>query len=200
MSFSRFKPDYSNNSQGFTIIELMIATAVFSVVLLLCATALITIGNMYRRGITSSAAQETARQIMSQLQNDIQYSSGEFHSLEAITGYKGFCVGNNRYVMKEGTPSNTYTSLTVENINNCSALALSEPSASAKEMLGVNMRLLETVAEEDPIAPSAVLLVVNVAFGDYDLLNSVNKNCNGGPGSQFCATSKLVSNASKRIQ
>jgi prepilin-type N-terminal cleavage/methylation domain-containing protein len=43
----------TSNRSGFTIIELMIATAVFSVVLLLCATALVTIGNMYRRGITA---------------------------------------------------------------------------------------------------------------------------------------------------
>ncbi len=189
------------NLQGFTIIELMIATAVFSVILLLCATALITVGKMYRRGITSSAAQEVARQIMSQVQNDIQYSSGRFHALSNITDYEGFCVGNNRYVMHKATPvNNGYDRLTVENITNCSNSILSAPSASAKDLLSTNMRLLEPIAKADPVDSSSVLLVVNVAFGDSDLFSSVGRNCNGGPGSQFCATSRLVSNASKRIQ
>ncbi|MBP7766917.1 hypothetical protein KA068_00120 [Candidatus Saccharibacteria bacterium] len=173
----------------------MIATAVFSVVLLLCATALVTIGNMYRRGITSSAAQETARSIMSTLQNDIQYSGGEYTKLNEDV----FCVGNNRYALRAASPaSNGFDSFTSEFVNDCKTTLISSPGTDPKELLGKNMRLLEKVASQPP-GSSSVQLTVNVAFGDSDLL-SENGNCNGGPGSQFCATSKLVSNASRRVQ
>jgi len=183
------------DSKGFTIIELMIATAVFSVVLLLCATALITIGNMYRRGITSSAAQETARNIMSILQNDIQYSGGEYSKIDD----NAFCVGNNRYVLRPTNPaSNGFDSFTSEFVNDCKTTRTATPGADKKELLGKNMRLLEPVASQSA-GSNSVQLTVNVAFGDSDLL-SPNGNCNGGPGSQFCATSKLVSNASRRVQ
>ncbi len=64
---------------GFTIIELLIATTIFSVVLLLAASGLLYIGRLYYKGLTSSATQEAARNIMQELtQRRVLYTLDTF--------------------------------------------------------------------------------------------------------------------------
>ncbi len=62
--------------KGFTIVELLIASAVFSVVLLVCAVGLLQIGRTYYKGITSSKTQEAARSIIEEVSKTIQFNGG----------------------------------------------------------------------------------------------------------------------------
>jgi prepilin-type N-terminal cleavage/methylation domain-containing protein len=62
-------------SSGFTILELMIASAVFAVVLLVVAIGAISLTNSYYKGITSSDVQSVARAIMSEVSQSIQFSA-----------------------------------------------------------------------------------------------------------------------------
>ena len=87
-------------SPGFTIIELMIATLVFSTVLLLCATGLISIGRMYQKGNTSRAVQETARSTVDIIKNDFELSGGTYKPFAFNSGAgsaNAFCIGDNLY-------------------------------------------------------------------------------------------------------
>jgi prepilin-type N-terminal cleavage/methylation domain-containing protein len=59
---------------GFTLLELLIATTVFSVILLLAATAMIQIGRTYYKGNQQTRVQETARDMIEQISKDIQFS------------------------------------------------------------------------------------------------------------------------------
>lgn len=63
-----------SNQSAFTIIELMIATLVFSVILLLLSTGLIQIGKNYYKGNLQSRTQETARNIIDEISRGIQFS------------------------------------------------------------------------------------------------------------------------------
>ncbi len=98
------------NTSGFTIVELMFSTVIFSVVLLLCLSALVQIGRMYYKGITTAQTQDTTRSVMDELSQSIQLSGG---SISAPTGPAGplvvvsgtvtnaatghFCIGDSRY-------------------------------------------------------------------------------------------------------
>ncbi len=63
--------------RGFTIIELMIATAIFSVILLLCMAAIMQITRLYYRGVTQANTQEVARAILDEFSQAVQFSNNE---------------------------------------------------------------------------------------------------------------------------
>ena len=82
------------HKQGFTIVELMIATSVFAVVLLLCTYGLLEIGRTYYKGATILRTQETARILIDDVTEAIQFNGGEVVSNTA-SGWH--CVGTKRY-------------------------------------------------------------------------------------------------------
>lgn len=99
------------NNKGFTIVELMIASSVFAVVLILCTIAMLQIGRTYYKGITATRTQETAREIIDDVARAIQYGSGNPASLPSPGGdNQGYCAGGKRYSyalgwqVVEGTP------------------------------------------------------------------------------------------------
>ncbi len=99
--------------QGFTIIELMFSTVIFSTILLISLAALVQIGRLYYKGVTTSQTQQTARKVMDEISQSIEFTgSGIFAPTLAtppnpkipvssnnaalnVTGY--FCVGGTRY-------------------------------------------------------------------------------------------------------
>lgn len=65
----------TRNSEGFTLVELMIATSIFSVILLLLTFGLLGIGQNYYKGRNSVRTQDTARRIMDEISQAIQFSA-----------------------------------------------------------------------------------------------------------------------------
>lgn len=94
------------NKQGFTILELMIATVVFSVILLVVATALVQLGNMYYKGQVTVRTQETARQVADEISQEVQFSGQAITTGTATLDNSNvsdplvagaICIGNTRY-------------------------------------------------------------------------------------------------------
>ncbi|HPG37411.1 MAG TPA: prepilin-type N-terminal cleavage/methylation domain-containing protein [Candidatus Saccharibacteria bacterium] len=61
---------------GFTIVEMMIATAIFSIILLIITAGVMAFSRQYMRGQTASNLQFTARQVTAQMGQDIQFGTG----------------------------------------------------------------------------------------------------------------------------
>jgi len=59
---------------GFTIVELMIATVIFSLVLMGAMAGLVQVGRLYYRGITFARTQEAARNVVDEVSHAIQFS------------------------------------------------------------------------------------------------------------------------------
>lgn len=99
------------NQHGFTILELMIATMVFGVMMLFATTGMIEIGRAYYKGITSSKTQEVARSVERDVANAVQggknlaIESGELPAAVKTDGSKtaskfniqAKCIGKSRY-------------------------------------------------------------------------------------------------------
>ncbi len=95
------------DQSGFTILELMIATVVFSVLLLLAASMLVQIGRLYYKGVVSSRTQETTRTITDDIGRTLQFTSerivGGPGNVKSVPGPQGpvqvgaFCIGKVRY-------------------------------------------------------------------------------------------------------
>ena len=188
------------NNKGFTILELLISTTVFSVILLLCTFGLVQVGRNYYRGATITRTQNVARSVMSTLTQSIQFSGSDatgtlpaVGTLAAPPPVSGaFCIGSLRYKYKLSTqfsPDNSELK-TSECINGTPA------TTKQTELLGKGMSLRTFTIEKSGDYYTITLLI---AYADPDLLNA-DGLCKGGAGSQFCATSSLKTTVHRRLK
>jgi prepilin-type N-terminal cleavage/methylation domain-containing protein len=201
--------------QGFTIVELMIATMVFAVVLMLCTYGLLQVGRLYNRGVTNSKNQEAARNIIDDVAQTLQFAGGPVASSLVPNGSPpnvstGFCAGNRRYSMLRGhelSNSPTDHGLVADNLSGpCSAgvqalnLTASLPGGT-REFLGPLMRVANlTIAD---VGNNLWSVTVRVVTGDDDMLNNpggIDASCKQQAGSQFCSISELTTVVQKRIE
>lgn len=189
---------------GFTIVELMIATVVFSMVLLVVTSAIVQFGRVYYKGVVQSRTQERARSITEDITKTIQFSRG-IPSAEASapSGYKYRCIGDRRYTYKKDVQqSSMQPVLRVENITGgCSTSPI--PGANAKELMGEGMQLLDLIINEDPSGSGLWKVEVKLIYGSNSNMNGSgpNKQCKSIIlGGQFCARSEFTTTVSKRLR
>lgn len=218
-----------NKQSGFTLVELMIATVVFSVILLGATTATIQIGRMYYKGIIASRTQETSRSIMDTISRPIQFAGSDVRA-SGMTTFSGIqigalCVGDQRYTyainaqVDETAAPGSYTNhkarhgLWQDTLNTttspCSALDLTQITptdantkggTTGKDILGQNMRLARFNVGNNGNIWSINTLVI---YGDDDLLlpdANAPTGCRAvAQSAQWCATSGLSTQVYKRI-
>jgi prepilin-type N-terminal cleavage/methylation domain-containing protein len=225
MHIQNYSDQKSNNQAGFTIVELMIATLVFSMVLLVITFGVIHFTTAYYKGINSSNTQTTTQNAIDSITQSIQFSSGG----TTASGTTHFCAGGKVFIYdlgKEfgGTPTSTNRGL----YEMPADTGCSDPGTptGGTELLGKNMRLaavsVTSTDSTDPTVPWQV--TVRITYGDTDLLCSPALNGNTGGcssgssnfaatatfaaddlqcrsqvGSQFCSVSVLNSVAQQRI-
>ena len=206
------------DAKGFTIIELLIATAVFSIVLLVISAAIIQIGRIYYKGITSARTQEVTRSVIDDVSQTIQFTAGSISS-----GTGALCVGNQRYSFDLGKQrAGSQHSLVVDDASaGCSPVPQNLtgiPAAPAgRELLGDKMRLANFAVSQVGTTNS-YNVIIRVVYGDNDLLCSptVSGSCTSNAvmsdfakpdltcksirsGTQFCAVSELSTIVERRL-
>jgi prepilin-type N-terminal cleavage/methylation domain-containing protein len=102
MSDSQLRDSRPDSQKGFTIVELMIATTVLSIILLLVTFMIIGIGRLYTKGINLSRIQDNTRAIVDDVSQHVQLSTqGQFYGPITISTspyYVGeYCIGDARY-------------------------------------------------------------------------------------------------------
>jgi prepilin-type N-terminal cleavage/methylation domain-containing protein len=102
----------NKEQQGFTIVELLIATAVFSVLLIGILSAFIKISDLFYKGVSMTKTQEDARNIVKSISDDIQFFANTPGTVDAdfnsqpVPSLRRFCIGSHRYVYDIGTQVN----------------------------------------------------------------------------------------------
>lgn len=200
-----------NSSQrGFTIIELLIATAVFSMILVMITAMMINIGALYYKGVNQSKVQANVRNLSDELSQQLQLSNSGY----AIANANSYCVGTNRYTFvleKQIGPADAQHSPHVlwrDKVASGSCPApnasfLSNPSlygsVDGSELIEAKSRLTDFRIT----GSSATGFTVNIAiaYGDRDFLvgTGLNTKCVSGANKQFCAVSKLQTVVAQRI-
>lgn len=211
------------SQHGFTVIELLIATTVFSVVLLLCSTAVIQIGRLYSKGIILNRTQETTRLIVDDITKAIQFSGDDVVVAAPNAGYGGYCLGSRLITFKTNQQVKESPPVHALMINTptgacTTAQNLASPSTDSQEKLGVNMRLSKFSIAPLPGNPTLFKVSVRVVYGDDDLLcspsagdcalttvsthlSNTDLSCKDiRAGSQFCAASEFNSIVEKRVK
>lgn len=190
-----------NNSQaGFTLLELMIATTIFSVILLLCTYGLVQVGRTYYKGITQTRTQQATSNIMDTITQGIQFGAAEpGGQLPPSTGSGTFCLGSSQFQYAIGQiPQPGVPALVMS--RGCGA-ATTEP----RELLGENMRLTQFSIEKVDGVYVVRLKVTHADNSSTDPLFDNNSSsptygdCTGKAGSQFCASSRLETTVYRRL-
>lgn len=199
------KKSSNSNQRGFTILELMIATAVFSVLLAVCMAAFLQIGRMFVKGVNISLTQEDSRNIIDSISNDIRFS-GETPDLSNLSnGY--FCVGVHRYKFnlfeQIGQPTTPY-GLTREDVGSSCLDPNGNPGTNPVEMLDNGMQLNKL---NITCSSSTCNIAINLVFygSDPTVLSpnaqDPNAVCIGAlAGSQFCATTSYTTTVLQSFQ
>lgn len=87
------------HQQGFTIVELLIATAVLSTILVTVTIVMLNIGSLYYKGVNQALVQNTARTVEDEVSQRLELST-EPH-IQSVPGGAGaagaYCIDNTRY-------------------------------------------------------------------------------------------------------
>ncbi len=208
---------------GFTILELMIATVVFSVILLLVTYGIIQIGNRYYKATLQSQTQAATRNAVDEIARSIQFSNGSVRASAVSNGIGAYCINNVQYAFVLGKMQDSAGQKHVlvarpDPGENCKA-----PSAAyfqgdladkERDLLGNRMRVV-AFDVTSPSSNGTVGIKLRVVSGDDDLLCSPSLNdcggtsttdlnksdlqCRGGSGSTYCAYSELSTAVTPRV-
>lgn len=208
----------NKNQTGFTIIELMIATTIFSMVLLLCAMAIVHVGNMYYKGTLINRTQDMSRKVVDDVTRSIQFGNASTNPLlfyrPGTASFGGFtvnsiCLGSVRYSFSQTASQGTAAGQIRHAMwrdrtpdDNCAPRNLTAvtPSADGESMLGDNMRVPSFT-----VTPSSNLWDIDlvISYGDDPNLFEPASNfsiCKGtSAGGQFCAASSFSTSVVKRL-
>lgn len=207
----------NQSSAGFTIIELLVATAVFAIVLVVITVGILQITRVYFKGITEANTQNTTRSIIDTIAQSIQFGGGGVVPTPTSPGSPAaFCVGTQRFTydlgkqVMDGTPDTvkhqTYHALVVDTVPGCSnstTQPLNVASVSGRELIGANMRLSKLSVTS--VGTNLYRVTVRIVYGHDDVLDNVNTPdttvCdNVTAGTQYCSVSELSTIVTKRVQ
>lgn len=206
---------------GFTILELLVATMVFAVILLVVAAGVISFTNSYYKGVTSAKTQAVARSIIAEISQTVEFGKPPVALPPVSGGINGICIDNTLYAYKIGqevtdnSPSQPlnqgHHGLIASDGSGCSSgkipsgfiNALGYPGTpvppGSRELLGQHMRLGSLSVTG---SGSLYTIHVRVIYGDNDLLNSAawaTAQCASVTGSQFCAVADLTTTVERRL-
>ncbi len=205
---------------GFTIVELMIATLVFSVILLIITSGVIHFTTAYYKGINSSTTQNVARNIVDTVAQAIQFSGDMPTKSPIISPTKWVCIGNQQFTYQLGgqLPTAPYA---LSQISNTVCNSPSPPPPT--ELLQAHMRLAQFSVDLLPgdITGTVWTVTAKLAYGDNDLLCApksyigscaagaaklsdaqlavADVTCKSTTGSQFCDVAGLSTTVKRRL-
>ena len=202
----------SPKESGFTIVELMIATLVFSVILTVITMGVMSFTNRYYKGANVSTTQNAAQSILDTITQAIQFGSAIVQPSSATTNY--FCAGGYAFTYDKGVLyTGSQTGLYMAPMGS----TCTPTTTGGKQLLGTNMRITNLAVTNVNAAEHLYSVSITVAFGANDLLCSPGQgNCYGSAamttfwpvsdlrcktttGSQFCAVSTLTTTVEQRI-
>jgi prepilin-type N-terminal cleavage/methylation domain-containing protein len=159
---NRMLKPHRKNNEGFTLVELMIATMIFSMVLVVLLASFLQIARMFYKGVSISSTNEAARSLIEEVVNDVRFSSASTACDPTAplpngcpNNKKYFCIGNHRYtyvltkkVTSTDVASPTASSLNAgimqDTVNSClPPISASDNGTNPRQLLGLNMQLNE---------------------------------------------------------
>jgi len=215
-------------NKGFTIIELLIATAILSTILVVVTSLMTRMGNLYFKGVNQTKTQNATRQAVNDISQRLKLSAGSpYFKNDGKTATGVLCVGTTRYSYVIGKKLATSSHVLWRDTIGASASAsdcnpvnmyVAVPSAGGVELANTNARLFLFKLS----STNFYKLEIGLAYGDNDLLcapvnvpgscdttaampnNPADYQtdeliCKGKTGDQFCATARSETTIVQRV-
>jgi prepilin-type N-terminal cleavage/methylation domain-containing protein len=212
-----------SNQAGFTLIELMIATTIFTVLLVIIIFAFLFVSNDYVKSNVEAQTQETARAVIEQVAEDIQLNNFNVSPIITSGNYHMYCIGNDRYSFwynkeiagsgSDGAPH----ALVIDTGCTSSSVpeTLNDATITGNELLGNHMRLGNFSVTNTGVA-GQYAVSVTIAYGSDNqgqggpLIPTANTSTNptsytytcpdNNLGGNFCASTTLSTIVQQRVQ
>jgi hypothetical protein len=158
---------------GFTIVELLIATVVFTLVLLVITSGVVHFTHAYYKGVHQSATQTTSRNVTNTIAQNLQYGGGKnnYNPGLPIDADKNdfICIGDIQidYELGAQLGKDSNYGVLVSTINPATGCRAYNIGQSGRELLAPNMRLTNLKVEN---VGNVYTITAGVAYGDLDLL------------------------------
>lgn len=206
---------------GFTIVELMIATAVFAIVLLIAQTSFVQIGHLFYRGVSITNTQEAADHVFQDINGNFQ-AAGSLDGAKnsSAGGYDYYCIGNTRYTYRINNQVNSGGAVNHSSTSGnfgilkdtmqgtgleCPApcddaapsCASGAPLRNPVEMLGDKMRVEQFDITQSTTTSNLYSVSIVIAYGNDDTLtystpgDYSTAQCQSDVKNSFCAVSKI---------
>lgn len=197
------------DQKGFTIIELLIATVVFSVILLVITAAIVQFGRVYYKGTLQIRTQETTRNIIQDIAQAIQFGSGSPTTGTSPDPTVQFiCFGDRRYTFRLNTQLGAATGqsrhvlVTDDVTGGCNSAYTGMGTAAlptgTRELIGDRMQLVELSVQN--VGTDLWRVSARTAYGANEDLSPDKRSCQLNiVGGQFCATSELSTIVKQRL-
>ena len=197
-----------DKQSGFTIIELLVATTVFSLILVVALAGVLRVTQLYYKGITAARTQEVSRTLLDEISESIKFSNsiislpdnpvtGPVIDADETDDTSYFCIGSRRYtyaidrMLSSDNPDENVKEkrhvLWVDVPDRCDGpadLSIEEPSIESfkgRELLGENMRLARLqVIPDNLLGREAYTINISIAYGDHAEANVVGGEEYGG--------------------
>lgn len=213
---------YREQAEGFTIVELMMSTLVFSVILLLVTIGVIQVNRVYYKGVTEANTQNVARNIIDTMSQAIQFNGGTVGpiptpSAPAAGSQQYVCIGNQQFVytpgyqLVNGSPGVHQTNQALVQRTVTGACTAPSGPVVGRELLSPNMRLSYFNVSAVGSGSDLYNVEVRVTYGDDTVLNNPTSTvntpstaiakCKGiEAGNHFCSVTDLSTVVKKRVK
>lgn len=200
------------NNKGLTIIELLIASMVFTTVLFLCVEGITRIAKVYVKNTSISRTNEFAKSFIGDVASQIKYgSTPPLITINVPT--INLCSAGKAYLIKLNQKANN--SILVKQDTNCSNYNnVTYFDSGASALTPLSARVLDFSVKENNVT-SSWNISIRVAIGDDSLLVAEDGSaistsslydkyskakCKSGlPGSEFCAVIALNTSVTRRM-
>lgn len=208
-------------TDGFTIVELLIATTVLTVVLVGASFVLVQVGRLYYKGTITAKTQAAGRNIVDSISRPIQLRGSGVRK-EPVGPVNVLCVGNQRFTYQTQAQVGTGGSRrphavwrdTIDNLDFCDddvpdILNTSITLTGGESMLSDGMRLFDLDVEEVTDATGTgkgiYVVTVRIGYGDdvftTDPVSGIEDGCLSQiAGGQFCAFAVYETTVNARIR
>jgi prepilin-type N-terminal cleavage/methylation domain-containing protein len=188
----KYTENKSLSQKGFTIVELLIATTVLSIILVLVTVMMINIGDLFYKGINQVRVQDNVRNLSTEIGQQLQLSNDTLLSVNNPIGTpSAYCIGTTRYTYLIGAQLNSspglYQSQHVvwrDSVpeNSCTAMSTAQfssvdPSSGGTELMTPSALLTEFIIN---YTGSSYNITIGEAYGGYSVLcdAGVGNDCN----------------------
>ncbi|MDB5179058.1 MAG: hypothetical protein JWN01_1001 [Patescibacteria group bacterium] len=185
--------------QGFTMVELLMAMAVFSFMMMIVSAGFIQVVRIHQAGIASRTTQQNSRLLIDAVSKDIRQSATA--TVVATAPLQRLCL-------TRGSQTLEYAVDATGNLQ--VGMLISPPGSCPVPLFGVGWRKLNdpmvkvtqfAAAATTPVQTGLGTVMVTLTLASRNNLNALDlaqTHCLPGAGSQFCAVTTLSSTASLR--